>query len=339
MSHLIWQLVDSKSIGGIETHIVHLFRALKKYEVTTTIVQLRNFGSHPVFHAKSNKDLETSSCDSISEIFERVKVESPDLIHAHGTIACLFAKYIKLRYGVPVVCTYHSGEINLNAYGIYEWLNQKTAFFGKSIAVSKKISRRLIGKTLVVENFIPAPKYTPPGHNNGEIAFVGRLSHEKGPERFIKLAEALPNEKFSIYGNGPMLESLEDTRPINTLIRTDVSSMDNHWQNIKILCITSRSEGLPLVALEAMANGVCVLSFDVGGLPELITDSVNGFIVKDQNLAAMESALKSISKMPTNEFNAVSNRAITTIRARYSSHAILPKILSSYPESIQEALT
>jgi glycosyltransferase involved in cell wall biosynthesis len=74
--------------------------------------------------------------------------------------------------------------------------------------------------------------------------------------------------------------------------RKDVESI---LASLDAFALTSRTEGLPLVLLEAMATGLPVLSTAVGGIPDLLEDGVTGFLVPAGQRAPLTDRLASLS--------------------------------------------
>ena len=130
----VWQLLDSSSIGGIETHVVHLSRELKALRIPNQIVRLKSYGHHPVFDSQENRDLDSHCCSGIMDLIRLCVTTKPKVIHAHGTKACLVAKFLRVFTQQKIICTYHTGETGVGLQGIYDRLNQLTAFIGHSIA-------------------------------------------------------------------------------------------------------------------------------------------------------------------------------------------------------------
>lgn len=161
-----------------------------------------------------------------------------------------------------------------------------------------------------------------------EIAFVGRLSHEKGADRFIDIARQIPDVEFSIYGDGPEKPRLVESAPTNVIFHGHQSDMDAVWRNISVLVISSRYEGLPMAALEAMARGIVVISLDVGRLPDLIQDGQNGFLAHD--IPALTDKINNWLEMSHSEQYPMRYKAIETIKAHYSSRSIIPILIERY---------
>ena len=114
--------------------------------------------------------------------------------------------------------------------------------------------------------------------------------------------------------------------------------MAPYWSSIDVLLIPSRHEGLPLAALEAMAHGVPVIAFAVGGLPNLINDHHNGWLVEAGNKDALTNCLKKWNRLSPTEQQNTSENARQTIIERYSPSAVLPQILSIYRQCSESFL-
>lgn len=122
------------------------------------------------------------------------------------------------------------------------------------------------------------------------ITYIGRLSYEKHPETVIAIAEVFrsqypsANVMFQIVGDGPMYNDLKVTireKGLNACVQlkgyTDQIREVLNQTDVLVLC--SEMEGLPIVLLEAMAMSVPCIASNVGGIPELIDDGVNGYLV------------------------------------------------------------
>jgi glycosyltransferase involved in cell wall biosynthesis len=94
--------------------------------------------------------------------------------------------------------------------------------------------------------------------------------------------------------------------------------MESAWPDIGLLAITSRAEGLPLAALEAMAHGVPVAAFAVGDLPALIDHGSSGFIAPAGDLAALRACVAAWHAMSPEQHAAMGQAAWRCVRDRYS---------------------
>jgi glycosyltransferase involved in cell wall biosynthesis len=120
------------------------------------------------------------------------------------------------------------------------------------------------------------------------VGFVGRLTGIKRPDRFIRLAHAVPNATFVIIGNGP----LRDETVASTASLNNVRVLDWHddvalvLSALDIVVLTSDNEGVPLSLIEASSAGVPVVSTDVGSVREIVEHEVTGFVVTDEHALA-----------------------------------------------------
>jgi len=167
--------------------------------------------------------------------------------------------------------------------------SEKIEVIYNGIEVSENSDKRNIFKELGLKE------------NEKIIGTVGRLHKQKGIEYFLESAKIiLPSVgfplKFIIVGDGPERKKLESkarrlgikNEVLFTGIREDainlISIMD-------IFVLPSLWEGTPNVVLEAMLWGKPVISTEVGGVPELIENQVDGILVKPGNPVALADAV------------------------------------------------
>jgi glycosyltransferase involved in cell wall biosynthesis len=156
------------------------------------------------------------------------------------------------------------------------------------------------------------------------------MSLEKGPDLFCVLAAAAPGPHYVAYGDGPMLHALHAVHGGHVTFHGPRAAMDGAWSGIGLLAVTSRAEGLPLAVLEAMANGVPVASFAVGGLPEVIEDGVNGFLVPAGDLEALAERINRWRALDAADRTALSLAARATVGTRFSRPAGVDAIRACY---------
>ncbi|MFM2623405.1 glycosyltransferase family 4 protein [Vibrio owensii] len=337
----VWILLDSRIYGGIESHVVELATGLQSFHVNVRVVLVVEYDPPAPLINKLNQaqipvsylwhlcpKSERSKTIPVKQITGAVAEHQPSVIHTHGYKAALLARSAKLftRTFPRLISTYHAGETPTGKVWAYDWLDRYSARLSDhSFAVSQAIQDKLPTQSELLNNFVTIPEQ----HcRYKEIAFVGRLSHEKGADRFIDIARQIPDIEFSIYGDGPEKPRLVESAPTNVIFHGHQSDMDAVWRNISVLVISSRYEGLPMAALEAMARGIVVISLDVGRLPDLIQDGQNGFLA--HNIPALTDMINGWLEMSHSEQYPMRHKAIETIKAHYSSRSIIPILIERY---------
>lgn len=334
----IWQIVDSRSYGGIESHILYLSKALAEQNRNVSVVFLNDYGVHPLEYKLRENGIHFEKCQGTLEFMRKVRASTPLLMHSHGYKANLVSRLAGLRCGVPTISTYHAGDCETLKLKLYTTLDRVSAFLGKPVAVNSQIARTLTGHAEVIDNFVSLPPYFDAIEHIRDIGFAGRLSHEKAPDRFLDLAKRFPDIRFHVFGDGPMGMDLKDSASANVKFYGHMRDMEKAWKAIDILCMPSRKEGLPMAALEAMARGIPVLAYGAGALPKLIEHGQNGWLVdlpceKATCTADMEAILRSI-RLP--HAQRCAHQARETIKAGYSQQALIPKFLSLYDQITAE---
>lgn len=134
---------------------------------------------------------------------------------------------------------------------------------------------------------------------NSYIAYVGRLSHEKGINLLVDLAKSMPNIPFLIAGTGPIDLSNSKTNNIQLLGQLSPNKVDYLIKNCLCGIITSKCyEGFPLTLLEYMqARKICFVP-QLGGMPEIV-GHIPEIIFKPSDLVDLYQKVELIINNPT----------------------------------------
>lgn len=131
--------------------------------------------------------------------------------------------------------------------------------------------------------------------NNYNLLFVGRLERIKGVEFLIQAAssivKAFPQTTLTIVGDGRektyllnLTKKLQLEKHVQFLGWIGNKELDAYYKKASIIVVpTVSSEAFGLVILEAMRVGRPVIGTNVGGIPEIIDDGVNGYLVEPEN--------------------------------------------------------
>jgi glycosyltransferase involved in cell wall biosynthesis len=120
------------------------------------------------------------------------------------------------------------------------------------------------------------------GHPESPILlYVGRLSAEKEIERIKPVLAAIPNARLALVGDGPHRSALEKHfagTPTHFVGYLTGKELGAAFASSDAFVFPSRTETLGLVLLEAMAAGCPVVAARSGGIPDIVTDGVNGYL-------------------------------------------------------------
>ncbi|UGA57721.1 glycosyltransferase family 4 protein [Vibrio sp. VB16] len=348
----IWLAVDSQILGGIETHILELASGLIQFKQKVRVVLLTEYSdSQPILSKLELAKIpynflsELSNCKGNANVLTQLrcalKLHRPALIHTHGykasvvsRLACLHCKWIAPPKSTVQVSTYHAGEAPVGKVKLYDMIDRFTASLSDlNFAVSKDIANKIPSKTHVLNNFVALQSC--PTRFGENIAFVGRLSHEKAPDRYIELAKNFPQHDFHLYGSGPMTSQLDKMAGGNIWLHGHIDDMNSVWSDIDVLIITSRFEGLPMAALEAMSRGIPVISTNVGALDSLIISNENGWIGNDMTELSHALNIWLLASEPTK--SAIRTKARQTIERRFSLQAVIPQYLEQYQTVLEQS--
>jgi glycosyltransferase involved in cell wall biosynthesis len=135
------------------------------------------------------------------------------------------------------------------------------------------------------------------------VVCAARLETVKGVEYLVRAAEDLPGATVAITGTGPLEESLREIAVTlgvadRVVFLGRVPYTAPVFAAADVVVLPSLSEGLPTVALEAMALARPVVATCVGGTPEAVQDGVTGLLVEPCDPAALAGAIKRLADDP-----------------------------------------
>ena len=331
-SNKIWLLLDSSKSGGIESHVLQLAEGLKQHGEAVEVIFVTDYGYHPLREALNALRIPNRTLDgTFKTLYSTVKKERPMVVHTHGYKAGILGRFAARLNRIASISTYHAGEIGAGKMAFYDWLDRFSArLTNKNFAVSPQIAKRLPGNTEVFKNFVNTKNLV--DSMGQQIAFVGRVSAEKGPDYFMALAATLPDLDFHLYGDGPQLAELKKQCPDNLKSHGQQDDMSLVWPNIGLLVLPSRFEGLPMAALEAMARGIPVVAFNVGALDKLIDHEFNGWLIEAGNMDKLSKQVNAWSCFSYQHKLCLQSACKQTIKQQYCSRVAIPKLLANYQQ-------
>ena len=159
------------------------------------------------------------------------------------------------------------------------------------------------------------------------VGYVGMLDKRKGVDKFLPasqdIIEGNSGIELRIGGTGPLQELTvqyaNKTDGIEYLGFIDQSDMLEFYNGLQLLVLPTNSEGLPNVALEAMACGTPVLATPVGGLPDIIEDGETGFLMEDNDPETIRENVKRALSHPNREQISANARELIEEEYRFES--------------------
>jgi glycosyltransferase involved in cell wall biosynthesis len=251
----------------------------------------------------------------------RLARERVDIVHTHNPQALIYGALAGRLVGARVVHTKHG--INPDRTRRL-WLRRAAARLVDAYVVVTPALARIAthecdpDRVHVVANGIDMSVFAPrPDVRNASrrelglpedawvVGTVGRLAPEKDQATLVKAVAPLLGEGryLVIVGDGPERDALHAViRDANvdryvrmTGVRSDVARLLSAFD---AFALPSRTEGLPLVLLEAMASELPVVASSVGGIPDLVAAGVTGVLVPPSDVPALRAALLMLAGNP-----------------------------------------
>ena len=280
-----------------------------------------------------------------------------DLLHVHyaipHSISALLARQMTAKFRkLPFVTTLHGTDITL--VGLDPSYFPITKFSIEQSDGVTSISEYLRARTVeefgvsneirVIQNFVNCDLYKPQAEKHSSATLI-HVSNFRPVKRVLDCIRILAEARKEVPANLLMVGDGPDRGPAERLARelkvdrnvTFLGKQD-HVERLlpqaHVLLMPSELEGFGLAALEAMACGVPAVATNVGGVPELISHGVDGFLEKPGDIAAQ--AAKVIALLSdANLYDKMSQAARHTALTRFCTERIIPLYEKYYEDVLQ----
>ncbi len=327
--HLITATEQNKGVGGAETLLLAMLKNIDKSRFHFTIAYASKGVMKKEFEAAGAEivpldtrlHLDIAAILRIKKILQERKI---DILHSHQPRLDLFGAIACRLVGKPMLFTRHLSisESPISGFkkAVFICFDKITvALANKIICASKSIADDLESyekadrrKMEVIYAGLELRLYDADINKGGIreeygipedaplVGMVGRINAQKSHQYFIMAASEVlkeePESRFLIVGDGPLRQEQErlakslciDSNVIFTGYRTDIPRI---VADLDISALSSLTEALAVVNMEAMAMGKPVVSFDVGGVSELVVNGKTGFLISPKDWKAFANAI------------------------------------------------
>ncbi|EKE25801.1 MAG: glycosyl transferase group 1 protein [uncultured bacterium] len=277
-------------------------------------------------HFQTKKDLISYTWKSFWFARDLAKKNKYDLTHSFFTVPCGFiSMLLKWEFGLPYIISLRGSDVpgySERFVGLYHWVTPtilkiwKHATFvisnsqGLRELALKSNPKKEIGviyNGIDIREFYPAPEKK--DQDKFTIICVSRVTPRKGIRFLIQALKLLSGRynhiRLIIVGDGNEKQSLEDL-VLSLDLRDKVEfagaipheKVFEYYQKADAFVLPSLNEGMSNVMLEALASGLPLVATDTGGTRELLSDEVNGFIVRMRDADDLEEKIEKLIIKP-----------------------------------------
>jgi glycosyltransferase involved in cell wall biosynthesis len=342
-------------VGGLERVVQGLSRGLaaRGHGVTVVAVVEKGADTGPLFDPIRAAGVRTLSLEMGARAYLRERREigallsdlRPHVLHTHGYRPDLLHGDVARRLGIATVTTLHGSSRMGGLSHLFEWIQERALRrFDAVIAVSRPLVDVLAAKGVprdrihyVPNGWVPpeSPEPRPAARTRlglplvgpPVIGWVGRLIPIKGADIFLRALHALAGAEWqaSIVGDGPerqALQSLAGELRIGHRVRFHgaVPDASTLFAAFDAFVLSSRSEGTPMVLLEALGFGLPVVAAAVGGVGDVLDGDHAGWLAPPEDPEALARAIASMLDQP-GEAAARGVRGRARARDRYGTDA------------------
>lgn len=335
--------ISSGGMYGIERALAALLPALQGAGCKVALLSLEARESEggavgraledlgvPVHYVPMRRGMHPADLLTLSSLVARLR---PRAVHVHGYKATLTVGAVAWLRRVPVIATMHSEvasavpELRRVIAVESRLLNRVRGVVAVSNGVANDLVRRGIdvNRIAVIRNGIDDIGGEAGGSRRTNQDFravvIGRLVESKNVHVAIESVSQLARDgaqiQLEIIGDGPedaSLRALARRLDVEQQVEFSgfVEDVSQRLRRASLFLMPSRSEGIPISLLEAMAMGTPVIASNVGGIPEVVSHNVEALLIEPDRPVALTEAISRVLADP-----ALSVRLASAARERY----------------------
>ena len=301
------------------------------------------------------------SLSDIYKLIKFIKLNSINLIHAHGKGAGVISRILKTLVRIPLIYTFHGIHIDcLNIFNrycyiyyekIFGWLDNHKIFvsnsekkYGKSkdVYIGKKysiINNAVINKKLKKSfNFKEdINKKININNNKRNIISICRLVDQKNIFEIFRIAKKLESYNFIVCGDGELFSEnklfLNENNINNDYFKENIKFIYPYLYASDLFLSTSFYEGHPISVLEAMSIGLPIVLTNVVGNIDTIDHNISGFLYDLGNIDMAANFIEKIMK-DKEVYNKFSEESFKKQRKIFSLKKMKEEYLNLYNKYI-----
>jgi len=315
----VMEVIYSFDIGGSEMIAANLAKHFKKKGKSISVCATHS-GKGPISDILEMESIAcfAMDCESYSRIKRRImlykvfKKNKVDILHVHHVSMLALCYYSAKLAGVKKIVVTEHNEINISLYPklikkairLCNKINYVTVIHNELKKYFEDEIKVPSIKLKIIPNGVNTNKYFPHlntvklrssiGVNVDEVVIgcIGRLHEYKDHKNLIRAVSIIKkisnvSIKLLIIGDGYLrgeLETFVENENLHNIVQFlgERDDIDRLLNILDILVISSSTEGLPMVLLEAMSSGVPCIATSVGGIPNVITKNC-GILVSPEN--------------------------------------------------------
>lgn len=338
-----WYNIPPKKYGGAEVIIAELANNLPKlgYDVTLFATGDSKVECNLVSVMEKSPGISQESLTNFKFNMEYLfnhfltaeKQSEFDLIHWHVSkdlLPMMLANFVK----TPSVITFHNYFHDAKTENIFKYYADNKKSQVHYVSVSNNYTKHFpFDFYQTVYNGIDLNDFKYSSQKKDYALWVGRFLPVKGAHLAVKIASNLNiSLKMAARESGSNLQKEYFDKNIKSYLNEKIKHIgevgfpekEKIYQQAKVLINPILfDEPFGLVVVEAMACGTPVIAFNMGSMAEIIDDGVNGFLVKPNDISAMEEAVKKIYSMSKLEYLKMSKNCRQTVEKKFTAEKMV----------------